>query len=391
MSGAMGGSKSEEFLAYCPDGEDTFVQCAGCGFAANVEAVQTQVPPHGEVSASPALQIADTPNTPTIETLVDLFNARTDLQRKDRTWTAADTLKNVVFKVISPTGERSLLAVGVPGDREVDLKRLEAAIHPLEAEILSDEDFLKNPELVKGYIGPTILGEKSASGIRYLVDPRVVNGSLWISGANESGKHAYNLMMGRDFFADGTIEAADVRDGDACPTCNTGVLRAQRGIEIGHIFQLGRKYAQALELSVLDEQGKRVTPTMGSYGIGVSRLVAVVAEQSHDEKGLIWPREIAPADVHLVVAGKDEEIFVAADALSDQLERIGIEVLIDDRRGVSVGVKFNDAELLGIPSTIIVGKKLDTGEIEVKNRRTSEVTVVSINDIDKLRDLILNA
>lgn len=391
MSGAMGGSKSEEFLAYCPDGEDTFVQCAGCGFAANVEAVQTQVPPHGEVSASPALQIADTPNTPTIETLVDLFNARTDLQRKDRTWTAADTLKNVVFKVISPTGERSLLAVGVPGDREVDLKRLEAAIHPLEAEILSDEDFLKNPELVKGYIGPTILGEKSASGIRYLVDPRVVNGSLWISGANESGKHAYNLMMGRDFFADGTIEAADVRDGDACPTCNTGVLRAQRGIEIGHIFQLGRKYAQALELSVLDEQGKRVTPTMGSYGIGVSRLVAVVAEQSHDEKGLIWPREIAPADVHLVVAGKDEEIFVAADALSDQLERVGIEVLVDDRRGVSVGVKFNDAELLGIPSTIIVGKKLDTGEIEVKNRRTSEVTVVSINDIDKLRDLILNA
>ncbi len=391
MSGAMGGSKSEEFLAYCPDGEDTFVQCAGCGFAANVEAVQTQVPPHGEVSASPALQIADTPNTPTIETLVDLFNARTDLQRKDRTWTAADTLKNVVFKVISPTGERSLLAVGVPGDREVDLKRLEAAIHPLEAEILSDEDFLKNPELVKGYIGPTILGEKSASGIRYLVDPRVVNGSLWISGANESGKHAYNLMMGRDFFADGTIEAADVRDGDACPTCNTGVLRAQRGIEIGHIFQLGRKYAQALELSVLDEQGKRVTPTMGSYGIGVSRLVAVVAEQSHDEKGLIWPREIAPADVHLVVAGKDEEIFVAADALSEQLERVGIEILIDDRRGVSVGVKFNDAELLGIPSTIIVGKKLDTGEIEVKNRRTSEVTVVSINDIDKLRDLILNA
>lgn len=391
MSGAMGGSKSEEFLAYCPDGEDTFVQCAGCGFAANVEAVQTQVPPQGEVSASPALQIADTPNTPTIETLVDLFNGRADLQRKDRTWTAADTLKNVVFKVTSPTGERSLLAVGLPGDREVDLKRLEAAIHPLEAEILSDEDFLRNPELVKGYIGPTILGEKSASGIRYLVDPRVVNGSLWISGANESGKHAYNLMMGRDFFADGTIEAADVRDGDACPTCNTGVLRAQRGIEIGHIFQLGRKYAQALELSVLDEQGKRVTPTMGSYGIGVSRLVAVVAEQSHDEKGLIWPREIAPAEVHLVVAGKDEEIFVAADALSEQLERIGIEVLIDDRRGVSVGVKFNDAELLGIPSTIVVGKKLDTGEIEVKNRRTAEVTVVSINDIDKLRDLILNA
>ncbi len=389
-AGAMGGSKSEEFLNPSPIGEDTFVRSKG-GFAANVEAVQTQVPPHGEVSASPALQIADTPNTPTIETLVDLFNARTDLQRKDRTWTAADTLKNVVFKVISPTGERSLLAVGVPGDREVDLKRLEAAIHPLEAEILSDEDFLKNPELVKGYIGPTILGEKSASGIRYLVDPRVVNGSLWISGANESGKHAYNLMMGRDFFADGTIEAADVRDGDACPTCNTGVLRAQRGIEIGHIFQLGRKYAQALELSVLDEQGKRVTPTMGSYGIGVSRLVAVVAEQSHDEKGLIWPREIAPADVHLVVAGKDEEIFVAADALSEQLERVGIEILIDDRRGVSVGVKFNDAELVGIPSTIVVGKKLDTSEIEVKNRRTSEVTVVSINDIDKLRDLILNA
>ncbi|MEN9923692.1 MAG: hypothetical protein RIS09_1206, partial [Actinomycetota bacterium] len=280
MSGAMGGSKSEEFLAYCPDGEDTFVQCAGCGFAANVEAVTTQVPERLPINQDVAMQVASTPNTPTIETLVDLFNERDDLKRPDRAWMASDTLKNVVFKTTSPAGEVALLAVGVPGDREVDVKRLEAAIHPLEAEALTDEEFQKHPELVKGYIGPSILGEKSASGIRYLVDPRVVEGTLWISGANETGKHAFNLMMGRDFFADGTVEAADVRDGDACPRCSGGILRAQRGIEIGHIFQLGRKYAEALDLGVLDDEGKRVVPTMGSYGIGVSRLVAVVAEQS---------------------------------------------------------------------------------------------------------------
>lgn len=391
MSGAMGGSKSEEFLAYCPDGEDTFVQCSGCGFAANVEAVETQVPGSSAISLSPALTIADTPNTPTIETLVDLFNARPDLQRTDRKWAGSDTLKNVVFKVTAPNGEQSLLAVGVPGDREVDIKRLEAAIHPLEAEVLTDEDFLKHPLLVKGYIGPTILGENSQSNIRYLVDPRIVDGSVWISGANEAGKHAFNIMMGRDFTPDGTIEAADVRDGDACPRCEGGVLRAQRGIEIGHIFQLGRKYAQALELSVLDEQGKRITPTMGSYGIGVSRLVAVVAEQSHDDKGLIWPIGIAPAHVHIVAAGKDEEIFTAAESLASGLEALGVETLLDDRQGVSVGVKFNDAELLGMPWIIVVGKKLQSGEVEVKNRRTSDTFTLDITNLEKIRDLIFNA
>ena len=391
MSGAMGGSKSEEFLAYCPDGEDTFVQCAGCGFAANVEAVETQVPEKRDTSNAAVLTIADTPNTPTIETLVDLFNTRADLKRHDREWNAGDTLKNVVFKVTAPDGQQSILAIGVPGDRDVDIKRLEAAIHPLEAEVLNDDDFLKYPQLVKGYIGPTILGETNQSGIRYLVDPRVVEGTLWISGANESGKHAFNIMMGRDFVPDGTIEAADVRDGDPCPHCENGILRAQRGIEIGHIFQLGRKYAEALELSVLDEQGKRITPTMGSYGIGVSRLVAVVAEQSHDDKGLIWPREISPAHVHIVAAGKDEEIFRAADKLAAGLESVGVTTLIDDRLGVSVGVKFNDAELLGIPWIIVVGKKLQTGEIEVKNRRTAEVVTVGVDELEKIRDLTLNA
>jgi len=391
MSGAMGGSKSEEFLAYCDDGEDTFVQCAACGFAANVEAVETQAPNSLQVSSTPECVVADTPDSPTIETLVNLFNTRGDLQRKDRDWVASDTLKNVMFKVTAPDGAKSFLAVGVPGDREVDIKRLESAIHPLEAEVLSDEDFAKHPLLVKGYIGPSILGEKSQTGIRYLVDPRVVTGSLWISGANQSGKHAYNLMMGRDFNPDGTIEAADVRDGDACPKCEGGVLRAQRGIEIGHIFQLGRKYAEALELSVLDEQGKRIIPTMGSYGIGVSRLVAVVAEQSHDDSGLIWPREIAPADVHIVAAGKDEEIFKAAESLAHQFEELGLTSLLDDRQGVSVGVKFNDSELLGIPWIIVVGKKLSSGEIEVKNRTTSEVHTFGVNDVKKIRDLIANA
>ena len=379
MSGAMGGSASEEFLAPTEVGEDSFVRCAHCGYAANVEAVITPAPAAVDAGAVPAAHVEATPDTPTIETLVDVSNSRADLARADRPWEAGDTLKNVVFMVTDPDGTRRPLAIGLPGDREVDMKRLEAVLIPSEVGPFEEADFAKHPSLVKGYIGPGTLGESNASGVRYLLDPRVVDGTRWITGANQSGHHVYDLVAGRDFIGDGTIDVAEVREGDTCPDCGNGLSLA-RGIEIGHIFQLGRKYADALGLKVLDEKGELVTVTMGSYGIGVSRAVAAIAEQSHDDKGLIWPREVAPADVHIVATGKAEEPFEAADALATELESRGVRVILDDRRGVSPGVKFNDSELLGVPTIVVVGKRLVEGFIEVKDRRSGERTDVALTD-----------
>ncbi|WP_262848903.1 proline--tRNA ligase [Mumia quercus] len=369
VSGAMGGSASEEFLATATNGEDTYVRSPG-GYAANVEAVSTVAPEplsDEEIAALPAAHVEDTPDTPTIETLVDLANAR--YPREDRPWTAADTLKNVVLWVRQPDGSREVLVVGLPGDREVDLKRLEAQVAPGEIDAFEDADFAKHPALVRGYIGPQALGTESDSGIRYLVDPRVARGTAWLTGANEPGKHVFDLVCGRDFTPDGTIEAAEVRPGDPAPD-GSGPLELARGIEMGHIFQLGRKYADALGLQVLDENGKLVTVTMGSYGIGVSRAVAAIIENSHDEAGIVWPAEVAPYDVHLVATGKDAAVFDAAASLAEELEAAGVEVLYDDRPKVSPGVKFKDAELIGVPTIVVVGRGLAEGVVEVKDRKT---------------------
>ena len=379
MAGAMGGSKSEEFLAPCTTGEDTYVKCPACGMAANVEAIVTRTVDEIDASDVPAAHVEDTPDTPTIASLVEISNARPELRRSDRDWTAADTLKNVVLMQVAIDGTRTPLVIGLPGDREVDLKRVEAGIHPFELEAFEEEDFKKYPALVKGYIGPEVLGENSASGIRYLVDPRVVKGTRWITGANKRGNHVYDLVAGRDFGWDGVIEAAEVRQGDGCSNCGEEVLIA-RGIEIGHIFQLGRKYAEALDLKVLDENSELVTVTMGSYGIGVSRAVATIAEQAHDDKGLLWPREVAPADIHIIATGKEDEPFNVAEGIAAELEARGIRVLFDDRRGVSVGVKFNDSELIGIPTIAVVGKGLNDGVIELRDRATGEQELVPVAD-----------
>ena len=377
MSGAMGGSASEEFLAPTVVGEDSFVRCSGCDYAANVEAVQTPAPGPADATGIPAAHAEDTPGTPTIDSLVAVSNERSDLARPDRQWTAADTLKNIVFTVTNPDGTSYPLAVGLPGDREVDLKRLEAVLQPGVPGPFDEAEFARHPSLVKGYIGPGALGESNASGIRFVVDPRVVDGTRWITGADTAGKHVYDLVAGRDFTADGILDVAEVREGDECPACGAALLLA-RGIEIGHIFQLGRKYADALGLRVLDEHGELVTVTMGSYGIGVSRAVAAIAEQSHDDKGLVWPREVAPADVHLIATGKDDAVFDAAEAIAAELERAGVRVLLDDRRGVSPGVKFNDSELIGIPTIMVVGKRLADGFVEVKDRLTGERTDLEV-------------
>jgi len=372
-SGAMGGSASEEFLALAEHGEDTFVRSPG-GYAANVEAVTVVAPQKQDASGLPAARNVPTPDAGTIDGLVALLNS--EVPRADRPWVAADTLKNVVFTLVSPDGSREPLVVGLPGDRAVDVKRLEAAVSPAQVEPFVDEDFGKYPTLVKGYIGPTALGEESASGVRYLCDPRVVEGTRWVTGANEAETHVIDLVCGRDFTPDGVIDVAEVRDGDEAPD-GSGPLSLARGIEMGHIFQLGRKYAEALGLKVLDSNGKLVTVTMGSYGVGVSRAVAAVAEHSCDDKGLAWPRAIAPFDVHVIPAGKDEAVLAAAEALSAELDARGIEVLLDDRKA-SPGVKFTDAELLGMPTTVVLGRSLADGLIEVRDRATGEKTDVPV-------------
>ncbi|MDN4612724.1 proline--tRNA ligase [Arthrobacter burdickii] len=386
-AGAMGGSKSEEFLHPTPIGEDTFVRSAG-GYTANVEAVTTVVPDPIDYAEAPAAEVRDTPDTPTIGTLVDHANAA--VPRDDRAWTAADTLKNVVLAAVLPTGEREIVVVGVPGDRTVDLKRIEANIAghletggEVAVEAANEEDLKKHPGLVKGYIGPgialdsAVIGAEASTGLRYLVDPRVVPGTSWITGANEHGRHVFGLIAGRDFTWDGVIEAVEVREGDEAPD-GSGPLIAARGIEMGHIFQLGRKYADALGLKVLDRNGKLATVTMGSYGVGVTRAIAALAESNHDDRGIVWPRNVAPADVHIVATGKGAEVFEAAEKLAAELEAAGLAVLYDDRPKVSPGVKFGDAELIGVPTIVVVGRGLADGVLEVKDRRTGEAQNVPV-------------
>ena len=380
MSGAMGGSRSEEFLAITEAGEDSFVRSPG-GYAANVEAVSIAMSEPQDASGVPAPTPIHTPGAGTIDTLVDAVGQVAP--RSDRAWTGADTLKNVVVTRVTPDGKRAPLVIGLPGDREVDVKRLEAVLSPDLAEAFAEADFAANPDLVKGYIGPVdmdgnaVLGEESATGITYLTDPRVVEGTSWVTGANLADTHVVNLVMGRDFRSDGVIDVAEVRAGDPAPD-GSGPLALARGVEMGHIFQLGRKYAEALGLKVLDSNGKLVTVTMGSYGFGVTRAVAMVAEATCDDKGLAWPRDLAPYDVVVVVAGKEEALAVAR-ALAVDLDEAGVDVVVDDR-AVSPGVKFADAELIGFPTSVVVGRGLKDGQVEVRDRAAGTSRSVPVDD-----------
>jgi prolyl-tRNA synthetase len=364
VSGAMGGSKSEEFLAPCTTGEDTYVLCPSCGFAANVEAMVTKVDPVDSTS-TPALEEIDTPNTPTIDSLVQVLN-----ERFGGGFTGASTLKNVML-----IADGKAISVLVPGDREVDLKRFQenlGGIHELRT--FEEADFAKFPGLVKGYIGPQ---NAQALGITVYADPRVAPGTAWVTGANKKDRHARNVVNGRDFTPDAYVEAAEVRAGDACPECATEVV-IDRAIEIGHIFQLGRKYAEALSLTVLDQNGKSQVVTMGSYGIGVTRAVAAIAEQTYDEIGLNWPAELAPAKVHIVATGKEDLPFDTAEKIATELEAAGVSVMLDDRRGTSPGVKFKDAELIGNPVIVVVGKSLEQGNVEVRVRKSGDKQEVAL-------------
>ncbi|MEV5128904.1 proline--tRNA ligase [Streptomyces decoyicus] len=358
VSGAMGGSASEEFLAPAAAGEDTFVDCPACDYAANTEAVTVKVEP-ADGSAHGPVEELDTPDTPTIESLAEHLGVP-----------ASATLKNLLVKV-----DGEIVAVGVPGDREVDLGKLGEHLAPATVELVTAEDFTGRPELVRGYVGPQGLAGKA---FRYIADPRVAPGTSWITGANKEGKHARNVVAGRDFEVDDYLDVVVVEPGDPCPSCGTG-LKIDRAIEIGHIFQLGRKYADAFALDVLGQNGKPARVTMGSYGIGVSRAVAALAEQTHDGSGLCWPREVAPADVHVVAAGKAKQTELALE-VGEQLGAAGLRVLVDDRAGVSPGVKFTDAELLGVPTIVVAGRRAAEGVVEVKDRRTGEREELTVEE-----------
>jgi prolyl-tRNA synthetase len=378
-AGAMGGSKSEEFLHPIEVGEDTFVVNDN-GYAANVEAYRAPVGEATSIDGLAEAVIHDSPDTPTIQTLVDLSNK--DFPRDDRPWEAADTLKNVVLALTDQEGNRSLVIVGIPGDRDVDMKRAEVWFAPNAVEAATEEDFAKNTGLVKGYIGPwspegPVLGEESSTKIPFYLDPRVAKGSAWVTGANIDQKHVYHLVYGRDFQADGVADIANVRDGDPAPD-GSGPIRSARGMEIGHVFQLGRKYAEALGLQVLDPNGSLVTVTMGSYGIGVTRIMAIIAEGHHDEKGLIWPKNVAPYDVHVIATGKDEAVFEVAEKFAADVEAAGQDVLFDDRPKVSPGVKFADAEVIGVPTIVIVGRGAAEGQVELWDRVSGEKTPMPI-------------
>ncbi|HET8928512.1 MAG TPA: proline--tRNA ligase [Microbacterium sp.] len=377
-NGLMGGARSEEFLHPTPVGEDTFVRSAG-GYAANVEAFTTVAPDPIPFAGLPQPVIFDSPDTPTIDTLVAHSNAVLE-----GSYTAADTLKNVVLTLKHLDGSRELVIVGIPGDREIDDKRAEVAFAPAEVEAATEEDFERHPLLVKGYLGPwsetgPILGEESATGIRYLLDPRVVDGTSWITGANIDQKHVHSLVAGRDFAGDGFVEVASVRDGDPAPD-GSGPVTLARGMEIGHVFQLGRFFAETLGLRVLDPNGKLVTVTMGSYGIGITRILAIIAELNNDDRGLVWPRSVAPFDVHVVATGKDAVAFELAESLSADLDAGGLDVLYDDRVKVSPGVKFADAELIGVPQIVIVGRDAAAGDVELWDRRSGDREVVPVSN-----------
>jgi prolyl-tRNA synthetase len=379
-AGAMGGSKSEEFLNPSEIGEDSFVRSAA-GFAANVEAVRFQQSPAVTTSAPASVDHAS-PDTPTITSLVKFSNE--NHPKENGPWQASDTLKNVVLALIAGDGKRRLVTVGIPGDREVDQKRAEAWFG-CDVEQANEADFKNHPDFVKGYIGPRkdskqFLGLEAESKIEYLLDPRIAEGSSWITGANKDQMHTWHLTFGRDFSSDGIADIAEIRAGDPAPD-GSGPLEIAGGIEIGHIFQLGRKYAEALGLKVLDSNGKLVTVTMGSYGIGVTRLVAVIAEACHDDKGLMWPESVAPANLHIVAAGKDKAAFAAAESLTLAAEALGLKVMLDDRQKVSPGVKFADAELIGNPWIIICGRGVADGEVELWNRVTGERSQVKIDSV----------
>ena len=361
QSGEMGGDVNHEFMAVAAVGEDEFVWCKNCDYAANVEAARRASPPddsapdNAAAAALPDLPPMEKMHTPDLPGIAGVSKFLDVAPRA--------MLKTIVFDVNGELG----LAV-VPGDREVNEFALAEALAPKTVRLFGDADFDAHPELPKGYVGPHFAGASIV-----VADPAVAAPIGWVTGANERDHHARNAVLGRDFNVDLWADLVTIVTGDPCPRCGEP-LSVDRGIEVGHVFQIGTKYSVALDAHYTDEHGEQHPMVMGCYGIGVSRVVAAVVEEHHDEHGLMWPAALAPYDVHLLsVPGRGESaaaVIETADGMYDELTGRGMAVLYDDR-DVSPGVKFADADLLGMPVQLVIGAKgLARGVVERKDRAT---------------------
>jgi len=365
QSGEMGGSESREFMAVAAVGEDDFVWCPNCEYAANVEAARRGAGADTADTAAeqPPMEEVHTPDVPGIAGVAALLKVET-----------GTLLKSIAFDVDGKLG----LAI-VPGDREVNEYALAASLAPRSVRLYGDDDFAAHPELPKGYIGPHY---ENVSVV--VADPSVKAATAWVTGANRVDYHVRNAVVGRDFDVDVWADIVSVAPGDPCPRCGRP-LSIDRGIEVGHVFNLGTKFSEALDARFTDEKGEQHPMMMGSYGIGVSRIVAAVAEEHHDEHGLAWPVALAPYAVHLIaVPGRGEQaatVTAEADRVYEELRGAGIDVLYDDR-DVSPGVKFADADLVGVPVQLVVGAKgVGRGVVERKIRATGARDELPLSDV----------
>jgi prolyl-tRNA synthetase len=357
-TGAIGGSGSHEFHVLADSGEDAIAFSTGSDYAANVEKAES-LPPQGQRPAPSAeMQVVETPNQHSIEEVSTFLKVAPN-----------QTLKTLVVRGADANGDaEGVVALVVRGDHELNeikADKLPQVYSPLT--MASDEDIRAAIGCPPGSIGPVGIGTP------LIVDRDAAFVADFICGANEEGKHLTGVNWGRDLPEPEVADLRNVVEGDASPD-GKGVLTIKRGIEVGHIFQLGTKYSEAMKATVLDENGKAVTMTMGCYGIGVSRVVAAAIEQNHDDKGIIWPEAIAPFQIALLPmnAQKSEAVRETVEKLYAELTAAGYEVLLDDR-GERPGVMFADMELIGIPHRIVVGDRgLQNGTLEYKGRRDAE-------------------
>ncbi|HOA07884.1 MAG TPA: proline--tRNA ligase [Spirochaetota bacterium] len=349
-TGNMGGSASEEFMVASEVGEETLLICGACSYRANQEkAVFKREEKTGSVSGE--LEKVHTPDVKTIDDLAKFFSTDAD-----------KFLKSILY-----TADGETVMAVVTGDREINEIKLKNYLGCVELELASDDKIFEATKSPVGFAGPI-----GINGVRIVFDLSVKNTFDAITGANEKDYHYKGVNPGRDFEIKEEADLVTAVEGDACPECGKK-LSATKGIEVGHIFKLGYKYTKAMNFTFLDKNGRPANPIMGCYGVGVTRTLAAVIEQNHDEKGLMWPKEIAPFDVHIVGICKTEEDEKKIAEIYEEIKKAGFDALYDDRKN-SPGIKFADADLIGLPLRITVGKSFfDTGDIEALDRKTKEI------------------
>jgi prolyl-tRNA synthetase len=352
--GVMGGNVSHEFMVRASFGEDRIASCPACGDIASLEIARFQIPPHPKEEPAP-LESFETPDQTTIEDLTRAYGLR-----------SGRLLKALIY-----VADSRAVMVLLRGDHEVNESKLRRALGARELALASAEVIEKVTGAPVGFSGPVGL-----TGVEILMDSSAAGGSNWVTGANAKDRHLRNVNAGRDFQSAREADVRTAAEGDACAKCG-GKLKIETAMELGHIFKLGTRYSAPLKAQYLDEQGGKRDIVMGCYGIGVNRILAAAVEQFHDTKGIVWPKALAPFDIEILTLGGGEEITREAHALERLLEEAGFETLLDDR-DERAGVKFNDADLIGIPLQIILSEKnLKEGKLEIKVRSTGASEKIS--------------